>query len=79
MIAGMFTNYHVYKKSQGFSSGSVVKNLPAVQETQLPWVEKIPMRRAWQPVQVLLPGEFQAQRSLAGYSPGGRKESDTTE
>ena len=29
MIAGMFTNYHVYKKSQGFSSGSVVKNLPA--------------------------------------------------
>jgi len=57
----------------------IVKNLPATQETQLPWVEKIPRRRAWQPVQVLLPGEFQAQRSLAGYSPRGRKESDTTE
>ena len=28
---------------------------------------------------VELPGEFLGQRSLAGYSPWGRKESDTTE
>ena len=28
---------------------------------------------------VLLPGEFHGQRSLAGYSPWGRKESDNTE
>ena len=28
---------------------------------------------------VLLPGEFQEQRSLVGYSPWGCKESDTTE
>ena len=28
---------------------------------------------------VFLPGEFHGQRSLAGYSPGGHKESDTTE
>ena len=28
---------------------------------------------------ILLPGESQGQRSLAGYSPQGRKESDTTE
>ena len=28
---------------------------------------------------VLLPGESHAGRSLAGYSPWGRKESDTTE
>ena len=27
---------------------------------------------------VFLPGESHGQRSLAGYSPGGRKESDTT-
>ena len=26
-----------------------------------------------------MPGEFHGQRSLAGYSPWGRKESDTTE
>ena len=28
---------------------------------------------------VFLPGEFHGQRSLAGYSPLGHKESDTTE
>ena len=30
-------------------------------------------------VTVLLPGESRGQRSLAGYSPWGGKESDTTE
>ena len=44
-----------------------------------PWVEKIPWRRKWQPNPVFLPGEFHRQRSLAGYSPRGRKESDMTE
>ena len=43
-----------------------------------PWVGKIPWRRAWLPVPVFLPGESHGQRSLAGYSPRGRKESDTT-
>ena len=32
----------------------------------------------WQPTPIFLPGEFQGQRSLAGYSPWGHKESDTT-
>jgi len=36
-------------------------------------------RRAWQPTPVFLPGEFHGQRSLAGYSPWGRKELDMTE
>ena len=36
-------------------------------------------RRKWQPIPVFLPREFHGQRSLAGYSPWGRKESDTTE
>ena len=31
------------------------------------------------PMPVCLPGEFLGQRGLAGYSPWGRKESDTTE
>ena len=39
----------------------------------------IPGRRAWQPTPVLLPGESHGQRSLAGYSPQGCKESDTAE
>ena len=33
----------------------------------------------WQPTTVLLLGEFHRQRSLAGYSPWGHKESDMTE
>ena len=44
-----------------------------------PCVGKIPWRRAWQPTPVFLPGEFHGQRSLASYSPWGRKDSDTTE
>ena len=44
-----------------------------------PWVGKIPWRRKWQPTPVLLPGKFHGLRSLVGYSPWGRKESDTTE
>jgi len=39
----------------------------------------IPWRRKWQPTPVFLPGEFNGQRSLAGYSPWGRKDWDTTE
>ena len=44
-----------------------------------PWVGKIPWRRKWQPTAVLLPGKIPGWRSLAGYSPWGRTESDTTE
>ena len=44
-----------------------------------PWVGKIPWGRAWLPTQVFLPGESHGQRSLAGYSPGGHKESDMTQ
>ena len=54
----------------------MVKNLPAVQETQ---VGKIPWRRKWQPTPVFLPEKSLRWRILMGYSPRGRKESDTTE
>ena len=58
----------------------MVKNLPAMQEAQVRYLDrKIPWRRAWQPTPVLLPGEFYAPRSLTGYSPWGYKESDMTE
>ena len=36
-------------------------------------------RREWLPIPVFLPGESHGQRSLAGYSPWGSKESDMTE
>ena len=36
-------------------------------------------RRKWQPTLVFLPGESHGRRSMVGYSPWGRKESDMTE
>ena len=36
-------------------------------------------RRQWHPTPVLLPGKSHGRRSLVGYSPWGRKESNTTE
>ena len=42
-------------------------------------VGKIPWRRKRQHTPVLLPGKSHGLRSLAGYSPQGCKESDTTE
>ena len=44
-----------------------------------PWIVKIPWRRKWQPTPVFLPGKSHGQRSLAGNSPRGCKELDTTE
>ena len=44
-----------------------------------PRVGNIPWRRKWQPIPVFLPGESHEQRSLVGYRPWSRKESDTTE
>ena len=36
-----------------------------------PWVEKMPWRRAGQPIPVFLPEKSHGQRSLTGYSPWG--------
>ena len=59
------------------------KDLPAMQEIPGgrfdPWFRKIPWRREWQPIPVLLPGKPHGQRNLVGYSPWGHKESDRTE
>ena len=44
-----------------------------------PCVGKIPWNRKWQPNPLFLPGKFHGQRSLAGYSPWGRKEPHATE
>ena len=70
---------------EGFPGGSEVKvsasnvgdpgSIPGFN----PWVGKIPWRRKLQPTPVFLPRESYGWRSLVGYSPWGRKESDTTE
>ena len=72
---------YYYHPTSGFPGGSEVKNPPAVQEPQRMWLipGKIAWRRTWQPAPVFLPGESHGQRSLAGHSPWGCKESDKTE
>ena len=51
-----------------------VKSPPAMQGPGFePWVRKIPCRTEWQPTAVFSPGEFDEQRSLAGYSQGVTK------
>ena len=62
----------------------MAKNLPFnigdIRDADLiPGLGKIPWRRVWQPTPVFLLRESHGQRSLAGYSPWGRKKSDTTE
>ena len=57
-----------------------VNNLPAMEEAQVPSLDlEDPWIRKWQPTPAFLPGKAHGQRSLAGYSPCVRKESDTTE
>ena len=48
--------------------------------TELNWTELNThcWRKKWQPTPLFLPGESHGQRNLAGYSPQGRKEWDTT-
>ena len=67
--------YHLYHHILYHPIGAslvpqVVKNLPAMQETQVSlWVERIPWRREWQPTPVFLPGESHVWKSLVSYSP----------
>ena len=44
-----------------------------------PWVGMIPWRRKWHPTPVFLAEEYHGQRSLAGYSPQGHIESESTQ
>ena len=45
----------------------------------IPGFGKSPWRRERLPTPVFQPAEFHGQKSLAGYSPWGRKELDMTE
>ena len=58
-------------------AAQLVKNPPA-RPLFHSWVGKIPWRRERLSTPVFWPGESHGQRSLAGYSPGGHKESGTT-
>ena len=64
----------------GLPGDSVIKNLPSVQETQArSLAQRDSLEEGMSPVPVFLPGESHGQRSLVGYSPGGRMEPDVTQ
>ena len=64
----------------GFPGGSVVKNLPAMQEA---WVRSLggedSLEEGMKPILVFLPRESHGQRSLADDSQWGHREWDMTE
>ena len=80
---------HLIKTGQHFTIQNTISGFPVVQTVKKPlavremqvqylgWEDA--RRRDWQPTPVFLPGESHGQRSLAGYSPWGRTESDRTE
>ena len=61
----------------------MIKYLPANAKDSrdmdsIPGLAKKPWGRKWQPTLILSPRQFHGWRILAGYSPRGHKESDTT-
>ena len=66
--------------TMGFPGDLVVKNPPAVQEI---WVrslgQEVPLEEEMAILSGILAWRILEQRSLVGYSPQGRKESDMTE
>ena len=59
----------------------MVRNLPANAGNggSIPGLGISPGGGKWQPTPISLPGEFHGQRSLAGDSSWGHRESDTTD
>ena len=85
-MCGIYHIYHNYIHItisqvliRAFLVAQMVKNLPAMQTRVqfLHWKDPLEKGKATHPV--FLPGEFHGQRSLAGCSQWGHKESDTTE
>ena len=74
------SDWHFHLKFWASVVTQMVKNPPTMWETgvqSVGWED--PLEKDQPPTPVLLSGEFHGQRRLAGYSPWGHKESDTTE
>ena len=76
-LPGQGTNLAKGRNVPGPKGGTISRETPGY----LGSLEPLPdlWRRRWQPTLVSLSGESHGQRVLAGHSPQGRKESDTTE
>ena len=64
----------------GFPGSSAGKELTAMQETLVRFLsQQDTLEEEMATYSSILAGKFHGQRSLVGYCPGGRKESDTTQ
>ena len=83
-LFNFLTSFQVLLVMLGFPGGASGKE-PTCQCGRLkklefnPWVRKIPWSRKQHPTPVFLSGKSYGQRSLVGYSPWVRKESDAVE
>ena len=71
---------HIRFHAPGFLVVQLVKNLTAMQGDPclIPGSGRSPWRSKWRPTLIFLPRKSHGQRGLAGYSPWGHSESDTT-
>ena len=84
LISFLFSNLNFYMECGfGFLSGSVVKNLPAIQEMQEMWVQfpgqEDPLEEGLATHSSILAWRIPWTEGLAGYRLWGCKESDMTE
>ena len=70
---GDLPNPGIEPRSPTLQADALTSEPPGKLSSQISW------RRKWQPTPVLLPGKSHGQRSLIGYNPWGREESDRTE
>ena len=69
-----------HQGSQGSTSGKEYAcQCRRHKRSRFDWGPEDPLKEAWQPTPVFLPGKFHRQRSLAGYSPWGCREQDRAE
>ena len=73
------TRVSAERETSEFSFSSTCRFPSQLSHRLHPWVGKIPWKRKWQSTPVFFPGKSHGQRSLAGYSLWGCKDSDTTE
>ena len=74
-MLNMYVYVYIYIYIWASLVAQIVKNLPAMQETQVQSLE----RRELHPTPVFFPGISHEQRRLVGYNPWGHKQLDTTE
>ena len=80
MLSDVLMFDHRYIITWASFVAQLVKNLPAKQETWVPSLgEDDPLEKGMATHSSILAGESHGQRSLAGCSPWGHKDSDTTE